>query len=173
MILKDISFKSPQENILYDDVLLHLAEQGQQGEVLRFWESPVYFVVLGRIGKEREDAKIDAVRRDHISVLRRSSGGGTVLQGKGCLNYSLVLSQELNPQIADLRKSYQIILGKVIEALKQIGIESKFCPISDIALAENNRKFSGNAQKRLKKFILHHGTILYNFDLDKIVLGLL
>jgi len=168
MILKDISFQTPRENILYDDVLLYLAEQGQQGEVLRFWESPGYFIVLGRIGKEQEDVKIDEVNKDRIPILRRSSGGGTVLQGKGCLNYSLVLSKELDPQIADLRKSYHVILGKVIVALRRIGIESKFCPISDIALTKNNKKISGNAQKRSKKFILHHGTILYDFDLKKI-----
>lgn len=168
MILKDISLKTPQENILYDDVLLHLAEQGHQGEVLRFWESPEYFIVLGRVSKELDDVNLDAIGNDRIPLLRRSSGGGTVLQGKGCLNYSLVLSKELDPRIADLGKSYQIILGKVINAFKQLGIESMFCPISDIALAENNKKISGNAQRRSKKFILHHGTILYDFDLEKI-----
>jgi len=168
MVLKDISLQTPIENILYDDVLLHLAERGQSGEVLRFWESSQLFIVLGRIGKEREDVKIDEARKDQVLVLRRSSGGGTVLQGRGCLNYSLILSKEKDPQIADLRKSYQIILGKVIAVLKQLGVDSEFCPISDIALVENHKKISGNAQKRSKKFILHHGTILYDFDLKKI-----
>ena len=164
----DTSFKTPEENILYDEVLLHLAEQGKLGEVLRFWESPEMFVVLGRICKEHEDVKMGEVLKDRVLVLRRSSGGGTVLQGKGCLNYSLVLSKERDRQIADLRQSYRVILGKVIAALKQFGVEAVFCPISDIALAENQKKISGNAQKRSKKFILHHGTILYNFDLAQI-----
>jgi lipoate-protein ligase A len=147
---------------------LHLAEQGRGGKVLRFWESPELFIVLGKIGKEQDDVKIDAVLKDGISVLRRSSGGGTVLQGKGCLNYSLVLSKACNPQIADLRKSYRYILGKIILALKQLGVEAVFCPISDIALADSLKKISGNAQKRSKQFILHHGTILYDFDLPNI-----
>lgn len=168
MILKDISLQTPQENILYDDVLLHLAEQGQQGEILRFWESHQYFIVLGRVSKEQDDIKFDEVDKDHIPILRRSSGGGTVLQGKGCLNYSLVLSKGWDPHIADLRKSYQVILNKVIESLRQLGVDSKFCLTSDIALITNNKKISGNAQKRSKKFILHHGTILYDFDLEKI-----
>jgi len=168
MLLKDISLKSPQENILYDEVLLHLAERGKASEVLRFWESQEYFIVLGRIGKEQEDVKISEVRKDRIVVLRRSSGGGTVLQGKGCLNYSLVLSKERHPQITDLRKSYKVILGKVIETLKQLGVKAMFNPISDIALVENERKISGNAQKRSKKYILHHGTILYDFDIEMI-----
>jgi len=168
MLLKDISLKTPQENILYDEVLLHLAEQGQGGEVLRFWESSELFVVLGRICKAQDDIKIDAVLEDGIPVMRRSSGGGTVLQGEGCLNYSLILSKEQNSQIVDLRKSYRYILSKVITVLGQLGVQTEFYPISDIALHDNYKKISGNAQKRSKKFILHHGTILYDFDLQKI-----
>lgn len=165
MLLKDISLKLPQENILYDEVLLELAERGHAGEVLRFWESEQLFVVLGRTSKEEEDVKMEAARKDHIPVLRRASGGGAVLQGKGCLNFSLVLSKGHDPAVADLRKSYEFILGKVIAALRNVGVKAEFCPISDIALVDGHKKISGNAQKRAKKFILHHGTILYGFDL--------
>lgn len=167
MLLKDISLPTPQENILYDNVLLELAEQGSAGEVLRFWESGEMFIVLGRVGNPAADIHVNRVLRDRVPVLRRSSGGGTVLQGKGCLNYTLVLSKE-HPEIRDLRRSYQFILGHIIAALKNCAIESAFRPLSDIALAANNKKVSGNAQKRSKKFILHHGTLLYQFDLKKI-----
>ena len=168
MLLEDISFQTPQENILYDEVLLHLAEKGKPGQVLRFWESPELFVCLGRICKEDEDLKMEEIARDHVPVLRRCTGGGTVLQGRGCLNYSLILSKECDPRIADLRGSYQAILNKVIAALKRLDIEAVFHPVSDIALAGNHKKISGNAQKRSGKFILHHGTILYGFDLENI-----
>ena len=168
MILKDISLPTPRENILYDNVLLELAEDGRQGEVLRFWESRESFIVLGRISDPEQDIHWPNVRRDRVPVLRRSSGGGTVLQGPGCLNYSLVLSKEMRPQVADLKKSYQWILGNVITALDQLGVAAAFRPLSDIALADGERKVSGNAQKRGRKFILHHGTLLYQFDLKKI-----
>lgn len=167
MLLKDISFNDPLKNIVYDDVLLRLAEDGVSGEVLRFWESPVYFIVLGLIGKVEEDVNAESVKRHEIPVLRRSSGGGTVLQGPGSLNYSLVLSKDLRPEIADLKKSYEYILGRVCQALKTLGINAVFLPISDIALEDGLRKISGNAQKRSKKYILHHGTILYNLDVFK------
>jgi lipoate-protein ligase A len=38
--------------------------------------------------------------------------------------------------------------------------------ITDLCI--NNQKFSGNAQRRLKKSLLFHGTLLYNFDLSLI-----
>ena len=99
MVAKDISFETPQENILFDEVLLSLAEQKKSGEVLRFWESDKFFIVLGRTSSPVNDIHISAAVHDKIPVLRRSSGGGTVLQGKGCLNYSLILSKETHPQI--------------------------------------------------------------------------
>ena len=167
MLLKDISLPTPQENILYDNVLLELAERGEGEETLRFWESRELFIVLGRIGNPAADLRVEKVLADRVPVLRRSSGGGTVLQGKGCLNYTLVLSKE-RPEIQDLRRSYQFILGRVIAALKNLGIDAACRPLSDIALTQNNKKISGNAQKRSKKFILHHGTLLYQFDLKKI-----
>ena len=167
MLLKDITLPTPQENILYDNVLLDLAEQGSAGEALRFWESGELFVVLGRIGNPAADLHVPKVIADRVPVLRRSSGGGTVLQGKGCLNYTLVLSKE-RPEIRDLRRSYQFICGNIIAAIKNCGIDAAFRPLSDIALVGGNKKVSGNAQKRSRKFILHHGTLLYQFDLEKI-----
>jgi lipoate-protein ligase A len=168
MKFRDVSFPTPQENIAYDDVLLSLAEKQGCGEYLRFWESEQIFVVLGRIGHPEVDVNTLQTRKDNIPVLKRSSGGGTVVQGPGCLNYSLILSKQKHPELNDLRKSYQWISDKVIEALRQAGVEAYFRPTSDLATGSSEKKFSGNAQRRAKHYILHHGTILYNFDLSLI-----
>ncbi len=165
---KDISFADPSENILYDDVLLSLAEEGKLGNTLRIWESPVYFVVLGRTGKVEEDLDLENLKADAVPVLRRSSGGGTVVQGAGCLNYSFVLSKETTPALNDLRGSYHIILEGVLTLLSNLNINAVFRPISDLALQNSEKKFSGNAQRRGRNFILHHGTILYDFNLGQI-----
>ena len=99
MQLRDHSFADPRDNLAYDDALLHLADREGFGEILRFWESPVYFIVLGRIGSREDDVDLGAAKADGIKVLRRSSGGGTVIQGPGCLNYSLILSKQNHPEI--------------------------------------------------------------------------
>ena len=168
MQLRDVSFSTSQENIAFDDVLLALAEKHGAGEYLRFWESSKVFVVLGRIGREEIDVNSAKVQEDNIPVLRRSSGGGTVLQGPGCLNYSVILSKQKHPELNDLRKSYEWISAKVIDALHNSGVEVYFRPTSDLATGSGEKKFSGNAQRRGKNYILHHGTILYNFDLSLI-----
>ncbi len=163
---KHVSFADPQDNILYDDVLLSLAEQGLLGNTLRIWESPLYFIVLGRTGKVEEDLHLPAIKTDAIPVLRRSSGGGTVVQGPGCLNFSFIIAKDSHKDLNDLRKSYHIILEGVLALLKDLGIDATFRPISDLAIVEGDKKFSGNAQRRGRQFILHHGTILYDFNLS-------
>ena len=147
MHLRDISFSTPQENITFDDVLLRLAEKHEAGEYLRFWESSQIFIVLGRIGRAEIDVNSNHTQKDNIPVLRRSSGGGTVLQGQGCLNYTLVLSKQKHPELNDLRKSYEWISAKVIEALARAGFEAFFRPTSDLATGADEKKFSGNAQQ--------------------------
>jgi lipoate---protein ligase len=168
MQLRDISFPNPTENILFDEVLWRLAEKHEGGEFLRFWESSEVFIVLGRAGQAQEDVNLVAAQKDNIPVLRRSSGGGTVVQGPGCLNYTLVLSKQKYPVLNDLRQSYQWIGAKVIEALRQTGVDAYFRPTSDLATGAFEQKFSGNAQRRGRHYILHHGTILYSFDLNLI-----
>jgi len=168
MQFRDISFPTPQENIAFDEVLLHLAEKQGGGGYLRFWESSRIFIVMGAIGRAEMDIKSALVQEDNIPVVRRSSGGGTVLQGPGCLNYTLVLSKQKYPQLNDLRRSYEWISSQIIEALHQAGVEAYFRPLSDLATGTDEKKISGNAQHRRKLYILHHGTILYNFDLSLI-----
>ncbi len=168
MLLKDISLDSPEDNVLLDEALLVLAEKHMGAEVIRFWESPKVFIVLGRIGQLDAEVHLEAVKKDGISVLRRTSGGGTVVQGPGCLNFALVLDKKREPSIGDLRRSYAWISAKVTDVLQRQGVHAVFRPISDIAVSDGEKKFSGNAQRRSKNYILHHGTILYDFDLTLI-----
>lgn len=165
MKLKPISFLSPEENIYFDEVLFDLAEQGKGGEVLRFWESMSPFIVLGRTSKEDQDLVRENVIADRIPVIRRFSAGGTVVQGKGCLNFTCLLEKGRWSNLATISGSYHFILGRICEALEKLDVRAHFYPPCDLALKENDRKFSGNAQRRGKRFILHHGTILYGFDI--------
>ncbi len=150
----DRTFESPEENLAFDESLL-----GASCETLRFWESSVYFVVLGRSGRVQQEVNVTDCEAASIRILGRSSGGGTVLQGPGCLNYALALSLADRPALATVADSYRIILGRVARGLGVAGLE--VCG-SDILLL--GRKVSGNAQRRTRGWLLHHGTILHGLD---------
>jgi lipoate-protein ligase A len=157
----DLTLPDPAANLALDEALLLEAEAGGGGEVLRLWEWPAPVVVLGSGCRLAEEVDEDACRTDAVPVLRRSSGGGTVLLGSGCLLYTLVLRCEGVPELAQIRSSYCHILRRICRALGVAGAAPS--GTSDIALA--GRKFSGNSQQRKREHLLHHGSLLYAFDL--------
>lgn len=152
--LIDHTFDSPEENLACDDCL---PDTGC--EALRLWESPVHFVVLGRSGRVEQEVNVTACAAASIPIVRRSSGGGTVLQGPGSLNYALALSLAERPALVNVIGSYRIVLGRIARALGVAGLEVRG---SDILLRA--RKVSGNAQRRTRGWLLHHGTILHGLD---------
>src|SRR4051794_35022284 len=87
----DLTLPGAAENLALDEALLLEAEAGRAGEVLRVWEWPRPAVVLGSGCRLAEDVDEEACRRDGVPVLRRASGGGTVLLGPGSLCFGLVL----------------------------------------------------------------------------------
>jgi len=162
MRLLDISFKKPSENLALDDVLLDAAEGGKTDETLRFWEGRAPFVVLGVSQVLREEVFERSCREGGVPILRRSSAGGCVLQGPGCLSFSLVLRRDRHPELRTVRGSYCYILGRIGEAFRERGVGVRHKGVSDLAL--RGKKVSGNAQKRRRKAILHHGTLLYGLN---------
>jgi lipoate-protein ligase A len=166
MWLLDLTLPGAAANLALDEALLLEAEAGRTGEGLRLWEWPHAAVVLGAGGCLADDVDEAACRADGVPILRRASGGGTVLLGPGCLCYSLVLAYGRSPALREVPFSYAYILGRVREALA--GLLPDVSPAGTSDLAGEGRKFSGNAQQRKRGHLLHHGTLLYDFDAGRV-----
>jgi lipoate-protein ligase A len=162
----DLTLPSPEENLALDEALLLEAEAGRGQEVLRVWEWSALAVVLGAGGRLGEDVNEAACRADGVPILRRASGGGTVLLGPGCLLYSLVLAYDREPALAEIVPSYGYILGRIAETLGDVLPDIEKAGSSD--LAAHRVKVSGNAQQRKRGHLLHHGTLLYDFDIGRV-----
>lgn len=160
----DLTFPSPAANLACDEALLDACDDGAAGEVLRFWEPRDYFVVAGFSNVVAREVNLDACRQAGIGVFRRCSGGGTVLQGPGCLNYSLVLRIDAHPALGTIPAANRHIMERHRDALSALlGRPVQVRGITDLALGP--LKFSGNAQRRKRRALLFHGAILLRFDL--------
>jgi lipoate-protein ligase A len=157
--LLDLTLPSPVENLALDDALLDELDEHGGDPVLRFWESDRYFVVLGPSCRLIADVHIPACEQDGIPVLRRASGGGTVVQGPGCLSYAFVLPLTWHPDLANIRTTHQLMLDRIALALRRWEPAVAFRGISDLAI--DGMKISGNAQRRKRNALLFHGTVLH------------
>jgi len=162
--LLDLTLPLPVENLALDEALLEELDEEGGDPALRFWESDRLFVVLGRSSRLTDDVDLAACEGDRIPILRRVSGGGTVLQGPGCLSYAVVLPLDWHPDLADIRSTNRFILERIAAALHVWEPATRFCGISDLAI--DGMKISGNAQRRTKNALLFHGTILHGMSAD-------
>lgn len=164
-------------NIAYDDALLHWCEEHDfNNGILRFWEADSHAVMLGASNKYQDEINEKNCQKDKIPIYRRCSGGGSVLQGPGCLNYSIILPTSYHESLQNLSSTNTYIMNRVSDALTHsFALKNQSSSIhikGHTDLVTKNKKFSGNAQRRLKKHLLFHGTLLLNFNLEKISLYL-
>lgn len=142
-----------------DIAMFEAVESGLSDHRYRFWQATRPIVVAGRHRPLLQDVQLEACRADAVPVVRRSSGGGTVVLGAGCLNYAVALSLVSRPDLRDVAASFRVILGAIAEVLAVPGLA-----VSGTDLTIQSRKVSGNAQRRGRRAVLHHGTLLFAFD---------
>ncbi len=152
--------RSVAGNLDVDEAMTRSA--GADGRVaLRLWWGAGPTVVIGRSEKPELVADLEACRRLGVEVIRRPSGGGTVLQTTGILNYSLTAPA---PPLLDIRRIFALGAGLLVGTLARLGVEARPQGISDVAVGD--RKISGNAMARRWGGLLLHGTLIYNLELD-------
>ena len=167
----ELTLPTPEENLACDEALLDFCEERDEGAtaqgVLRFWEPSHYFVVLGYANPVATEVNLPFCQKQTIPVLRRCTGGGTILQGPGCLNYSLLLPIHSVAQLQSIPGTNDFILQKhqaALSALLQARVEKQ----GHTDLSIGGLKFSGNAQRRRKSFVLFHGSFLLHLDVELI-----
>lgn len=161
----DLTLSTPEENLACDEALLDWCEESYDHEILRLWEPAEYFVVLGYTNKLNTEVNTVAWSHRRFPILRRCSGGGTVLQGPGCLNYSLILKMSDTGPLKGITETNTCIMQRHAEALSPL-LSTPASRQGHTDLTLYDLKFSGNAQRRRRRFLLFHGTFLLDFDLS-------
>ena len=165
MIFTDLTFENPASNIAFEQILLEGAEQaGDEAEYLRIWRPEAYMVVLGRGGKISDDVHLEQCQQDQVPIIRRISGGGTIITGRGCLMYTTVLSLAKHRALQDITYCHQHIASQMLAAYEKLGLEIESKGHSDLCVGD--KKFSGNAMRMGRTHLIYHGTLLINFDLE-------
>ena len=159
----ELTLPDPASNLACDEALVESFEARRAPDgLLRIWEPKNHFIVLGHSNRIDSEVDVAACESERLSIFRRLSGGGTVMQGPGCLNYSLILRNGVDIPLG-IVESFQVVLEHHKQCIQEmIGDCVDIAGVSDLVI--NGRKFSGNAQYRKRRFTLVHGTFLLNLD---------
>ncbi len=150
-------------------------EKGLQSPVLRFytWSKPT--ISLGYLQKKYPDHWDNLIwKKEPLDVVTRPTGGRAVLH-QGDLTYMVVMSLDHRKTLA----IYQDICTFLIQGWKRLGIPLQYgtakrgyihnsscfntATIADLMTAEGS-KLIGSAQRRGKRSILQHGSMVLSTD---------
>jgi len=154
------------EQLALDEALLEAAHAGHMVRpVVRTWMAAEPTVVVGSSSRIDEEVDRAACAGAGIPILRRPSGGLTVVLGPGCLMWSVVAPIATAAPAID--RIHSAILDPLAAALATAGRPVVRRGSSDLALAtaDGERKVSGNALRVRRGGVLYHGTLLDAFDL--------
>ncbi len=115
-------------------------------------------VIVGTNQNALEEVNLTFTEENNIKVVRRLTGGGAVYHDRGNLCYTVIAPYN------EKENSYEKFTTPVIEYLNELGVHAEFSGRNDITV--EGRKISGNAQTVFNDRIMHHGTLLFNTDLE-------
>lgn len=116
-------------------------------------------IIIGKNQNAAQEINSEYVYENNISVVRRLSGGGAVYHDLGNLNFTYIVNGN-DEHAFDFKK----FCFPVVNALKELGVQSEVNGRNDITI--EGKKFSGNSQYSKQGRVMHHGTIMYDSNLD-------
>ena len=158
----------PAMHVALDEVITKEVAEGTRPPTLRFWDWDSPLVVIGSFQSYRNEIDPEGASRHGIDVVRRVSGGGAMFMEPGnCITYSLSVPASLVEGLS-FEQSYAFLDDWVMTALADVGIKARYVPLNDIA--SDKGKIAGAAQKRYASgAVLHHVTMAYDIDADKML----
>ena len=149
----------PYYNLAAEEYYLRNSEE----DVFMLWQNEPT-VVIGRNQNMYAEVDVAFTEAQGIHIARRITGGGAVYHDLGNICYTFITSRE-KANVLD----FAYFSAPVLKALEALGINAKLSGRNDL-LAESEpgvfAKFSGAAETATKTRVLHHGTLLYDSDLN-------
>jgi len=149
---------NPYFNLALEEYLLK--EFHSQDDLFFLWRNDPC-VVIGRNQNPFNEINMTYAKDHQIPVIRRISGGGSVYHDHGNINFTYItkhISKRLN--------NYKFFVNPIIDILQRVGLDARFVESSHIYLKDT--KISGNAQSFHKNKMVHHGTLLFDSDLEQL-----
>ncbi len=140
-------------------------------DIILLWRSEPS-VIIGKNQNAYTQVKVEAAKEQGVKIVRRLTGGGAVFHDPGNLNFTFISPKngKLAEGISEGGLDFAHFTKPIISALNALGLTAELSGRNDIVVKtdEGERKISGNAQCVVDGTTMHHGTLLFSANLEKL-----
>ena len=152
-----VKYSSPDVSLNLAAEYYFATERTFDDDVFTLWQ-PRPTIVVGSFQNIHEEVDVAYATSRGIDIVRRLSGGGTVYQDSGSIQFAFIERRE-----GDI--DFVRYLTPICAVLRELGIDAEINGRNDITV--DGKKVSGNSQYRAGGKTVHHGTLLFSVDIDE------
>lgn len=162
--LLDTGVRSAVENMALDRTLIESCQAGAPNTLrfLRFQPS----ALIGFHQSASQELDLEYCRKAGIAVSRRITGGGALYCDEGQIGWELFVNRRTF-DTADMLVIARQVCEMAVSGLRSLGVEAAFRPRNDIEV--HGRKIGGTGGAFDGEAILYQGTVLIEFDVEKML----
>lgn len=170
-------------NMAVDEAIFRAVSAGSSPSTLRFYSWLPSAVSVGYFQNSTGEIDLAVCREMGIDVVRRLTGGRAVLHDRE-LTYSITSTDSALNFPENILGTYKIISSCIVNGLNSLGLEASlsssvrksdrnspsacFNSSSHYEITIQGKKLVGSAQKRGNGAFLQHGSIMMEFDREKL-----
>ena len=148
-------------NMAKDHAILYGVSHNELLPTLRIARWTGSTVTIGNLEDVNSTVNIDYCKKNNIPIIRRDTGGGTVLHNtEFSYSFTIPLDSYLIPGSVD--ESFRKLMAPLINTLEMYIDGVEYRPVNDIVIKK--RKISGNAQVRKYGVLHQHGTVIIDIN---------
>ena len=129
--------------------------------IIMMWQAD-RCAMLGCNQIAQSEIDIAYAEQEHIQIVRRSSGGGTIFTDLGTYLYTMIFPYKKEQNTTENIKEKAIY--PIVNTLNQMGVKAQIEGRNDILI--DGKKISGFAQYTKHGRICVHGSLLFDTDLE-------
>ncbi|MHB8742980.1 MAG: lipoyl protein ligase domain-containing protein [Sulfuricaulis sp.] len=163
--LIDTGLRPAAENIAINRAMLEAHQAGTIPSTLRF----LGFLPSALIGFHQsveQELRTDYCAAHDITIQRRLTGGGAIYFDESQIGWELYLDRH-RLGTADMQEISRRICEMAAVGIRRLGVDARFRPRNDIEV--DGRKISGTGGAFEGDSIMYQGTLLIDFDVEKML----
>lgn len=153
------------ENFALNQALLTCHQAGDSRNTLRFLRFKPS-ALIGFHQHVEQEVRLDYCMEQGIDIQRRVTGGGALYFDETVLGWELYLDRKVLGT-AQMGQIAERICTAVADGISRLGVDARFRPRNDIEI--DGRKVSGTGGAFDGDSILYQGTLLLDFDVERML----